>query len=297
MPNDEDVKVASELQPSVQFGKGPAYRQGRRMSVKAAIGCAIASLSAIAPIFLLSAPERPAEDAKERVKVPDGADLVASEKNVSLESYSAKEEKTKKERDGGHRHEIVIRYGGLQSIARPRAAHVPPGSLVKAVLVSGASNGPVRAELKEALQVNGETLLPEGAALLGSGQSTEDRLFIHFTKVVFRSGDAESIDAAAVDGNDKIAGIRGSKVGHYAVKLASAIGLNFVSGMAEGLQDKEAVGQSVVNRADAKNALLNGASHASLDLANETMTDLKNKPSILEVEAGREILVLFGVAE
>lgn len=294
MPDETEVKVVAETDAQVQFGKGPFYRQGKRVSWKLTISCALASLAALVPIVLLSVPEKPEMDAKGRVGTPENSDLDASGKNVSLETYSAKEEKSKKEAQNKHRHVPVIRYLGLESVDRPHASKVPPGSLVKAVLISGASNGPVRAELKEALTVGGETLLPEGAVLLGTGQSTENRLYIHFTQVIFKSGLAETVDAAAIDGSDRIAGLRGSKIGRYATKLGAAVGLNFVSGMAEGLQEKEAVGQQVVDRANVRNALLNGASHASLDLANETMADLKNQSPVIEVEAGKEIFVLFG---
>jgi type IV secretory pathway VirB10-like protein len=293
MADEPEVKVASDTDAQVQFGKGPFYRQGKRMSVRAAIGYAVASLAALAPIFLISAPDRPDNDAKERVKSPESSDLEAGEKGPNLESYSIAHEKAKNE-DRHKRAHLTIRYQGLESVDRPHASAVPPGSLVKAVLISGAANGPVRAELKEPLTLNGETLLPEGSVLLGAGQSTESRLMIHFTQVVFKNGKAESVDAAAIDGGDRIAGLKGSKVGRYAMKLGASVGLNFVSGLSEGLQEKETVGQQVVNNASTKNALLNGASHASLDLANETMADLKNQSPVIEVEAGREIFILFG---
>jgi type IV secretory pathway VirB10-like protein len=292
MAESEPVKVVEEPRAEVQFGKGPVYRQGKRISMRAAIGYAAASLAALLPIIFLSSPDKPDNEQSEKVRAPD--DIGTGTTSVALESYSATKEQAKTDEKRKQRHVTVIRYGGLQSVDRPRAFHVPPGALVRATLTSGASNGPVRAELREALQVNGETLIPEGAALLGTGQSTESRLFIHFTQVIYKNGQAESIEAAAIDGGDKIAGLKGSKVGRYAVKLGAAVGLNFVAGMAEGLQEKEAVGQQVVNRADAKNALLTGASHASLDLATETMSDLKNQQPVIEVEAGKEILVLFG---
>lgn len=45
---------------------------------------------------------------------------------------------------------------------------------------------------------------------------------------------------------DKTVGLKGSRVGKYAMKYATAIGLNFVGGMAEGLQDREVVGNGQV---------------------------------------------------
>ena len=54
------------------------------------------------------------------------------------------------------------KFRGPQLVARPRAVKIPPGAMVKAVLVSGASNGPVRAEAVETLSFAGETLIPQG---------------------------------------------------------------------------------------------------------------------------------------
>lgn len=292
--SDEEVKVVQAKDATVQFGKGPVYRQGNRVSFKAAASCAIAGLAALIPVFLISAPEKPEVDSKERVKAPENSDLDANGQNISLGTYSAADEREKKDGQNSRRRSPTVPLRGLEAVERPRASKVPPGSMVKAVLVSGASNGPIRAELWEALKVSGETLLPERAVLLGTGQSTENRLYIRFTQVIFKNGQAETIDAAAIDGGDRIAGIRGSKIGRYATKLGAAVGLNFVSGLAEGLQEKEAIGQQVVSRANAKNALLNGASRASLDLANETMSELKSQTPVIEVEAGKEIFVLFG---
>lgn len=288
MENENSVGIASEPSAKLQFGKGPSYRTQKAVSPKAAIICGVVGVLALVPILQISAPEKPTEQAG--IPTPHPAELSGA-MPLELESYSQKNETATPQ--NGQRG-TVIRYAGVQSISRPKAARIPPGSVVRAVLTTGASNGPVRAELKEGLRIQGETLLPEGSALIGSGQSTEDRLYIRFGQVVYRDGSFETIHAQAADTEDQIVGLKGSKVGRYAMKLGAAVGLNFVSGMAEGLQQKEAVGQQVVNKADARNAFLNGASRASLELANETMSGLKNQTPVIEVKAETEILVLFG---
>lgn len=189
-----------------------------------------------------------------------------------------------------------LRFSAPQLIERSKTTQIPAGSLALATLVSGASNGPVKAALSEALIVNGEVVLPEGTILLGSGSSTEERLFITFSKLVHRDGKSEPIQAVAADIKDKIAGLKGSKIGNYAMRLGAGIGLNFVSGMAEVLQDQEAVGPMgmPVKKATMKNAFLNGAEKASLEQASEIMSGLKDKQPIIEVKAGSTIYVLFG---
>ena len=39
------------------------------------------------------------------------------------------------------------KFGGPQLVSRPRSGKIPPGSFLKATLLTGASNGPVRAEV------------------------------------------------------------------------------------------------------------------------------------------------------
>ncbi len=82
-------------------------------------------------------------------------------------------------------------------IRRPRPGRIPPGSFIRAILLSGASNGPVRAEVTEGLSIQGEPFIEQGATLVGNGQSGEERLTIRFSQLVHRDGALESIDGLA----------------------------------------------------------------------------------------------------
>ncbi len=186
-----------------------------------------------------------------------------------------------------------VKFTGPQLVNRPRIAKIPPGSFVKATLLTGASNGPIRAEVTEGLNINGEPVIEEGTILLGSGQSGEDRLSIRFSQMLFKDGGFESIDGQACDGDDKIAGIKGSRVGNQALKLAGGIGLNFAGGMGAVLQDTTGINGAIIQRPTLKNALLNGAATASLEQSKEMMSDLRNKPPVIEVPEGTSIYVLF----
>lgn len=181
---------------------------------------------------------------------------------------------------------------GPKLIRRPRSGKIPPGSFLKAKLLSGASNGPVRAEVTDGLTVNGETLIEPGSILLGAGQSGEDRLAIRFSQIVYRDGAFDSIDAQACNVEDKIPGLKGSKVGSQALKLATGMGLNFVGGMTATLQDREGQSGTVVTRPTLKNAMLGGAATAALDQSREMMSNLRNNPPAIEVPAGTLIYIL-----
>jgi type IV secretory pathway VirB10-like protein len=289
MENKEPaVEFVSEPKIESRFGFS---RGGKTLSSKAIKVCAISTAAALSTIFLMKSPQK-IYDEPSRIKPPE--DVHASLSQIEMQSYSAiRENEQMKSKNKKVKKRVIVRLPGLQEIDRHNIDKIPPGSLAKAVLVTGASNGPVRAQLSETLRIQGEALIPAGTTLLGVGQSTEDRLLIHFSKVVFKNGSFEEISAQAADSSDKTVGLKGSRIGRAAMKYAAAIGLNFVGGMAEGLQDRDIVGQQVVTRPSAKNALLNGTSRATLDLANETITDLRNKAPIIQVKAGTKIYIIF----
>lgn len=287
---NNSVEISKEPKVEARFGFG----QNKNIFSKAAMkyGAAISSVGLVG-LFLMKSPE-PISAEKSQVRIPESSEVHASLNSTEFKDYSALEESAKLQEKNKKRHvQIIVRLPGLQKVDRRQSGKIPPGSLIKAVLITGASNGLVRAEVTQALRVQGETFIPVGATLLGSGQSAEDRLMIRFNQVVYKDGSFENIQAQAADKEDQTVGLKGSRVGKYAMKYATAIGLNFVGGMAEGLQDREVVGQQVITKPDAKNALLNGTSKATYEMANETMTDLKNSAPIIQIPAGQEILVLF----
>lgn len=293
--NEQTVEVTTEPKIESRFGFG---KDNKALSNRTIKYCSIATGVSLIVVFLMRSPNKDAQEGP-GVKTPEASQVSSNSDRGTLETYSASQEnnRLKEQNQRGRQNILVVKLPGLQKIDRRKAGQIPPGSLVKAVLITGASNGPVRAETTEALRIQGETLIPVGATLLGSGQSTEERLMVRFTQVVFKDGSFENIQAQAADAEDKTVGLRGSRVGKYAMKYATAIGLNFVGGMAEGLQDRQIVGQQVVTKPTAQNALLNGASKATLEMANETMTDLKNTAPIIQISAGQKIFVIFKLGQ
>lgn len=287
---EQTVEITTEPKIESRFGFGKDNEVLSNRMIKC---CSIATGVSLIVVFLMKSPDKDTQEGP-GVKAPEASQINSNSDRGTFETYSASQENNRlKEQNRKGRQSVVAKLPGLQKIDRHKAGQIPPGSLVKAVLITGASNGPVRAETTEALRIQGETLIPAGATLLGSGQSTEERLIVRFTQVVFKDGSFENIQGQAADAEDKTVGLRGSRVGKYAMKYATAIGLNFVGGMAEGLQDREVVGQQVVTKPTAQNALLNGASKATLEMANETMMDIKNTAPIVQISAGQEIFVIF----
>lgn len=173
-------------------------------------------------------------------------------------------------------------------------SEIPVGSEAKAILVSGASNGIVKARLVTALLVDGDPALPVGTTLFGKGLSQDERLFVEFQKAIFPTGESFAIRAQAFDVTDKILGLKGAFVGTRTKKMGMAIGFGFLSGMAEGLQ--ETSGSNIWGQAQKKStrdAALSGASKATLDQSQTYLDEVKNSPNIIEVKKGTEFYLII----
>lgn len=181
--------------------------------------------------------------------------------------------------------------GKIKVVSLRSISELPIGSEMKAVLVSGATDGIVKAKLTSALIVDGEPALPENAVLFGKGKSSEERLFIEFSKVILPTGESYSIRAQAFDVSDKIQGLKGAFVGTRAKKMAGAVAFGFMGGMADGLQESSG-SYFVAKKPTARDAALAGASKAALDQSAAYMEEMKKSPNIIEVKSGTELLVI-----
>jgi hypothetical protein len=186
-----------------------------------------------------------------------------------------------------------VKYSGLQVIKRPNIGKIPPGTFVKARFLMGASNGTVKAALAEPLVVNGDGIADEGTVLIGQGSSTEDRLMIQFSKMVFKDGSVQQIQGQACDDSDQTVGVRGKKLSKYAVMLAAGAGLNFLGGLAEGLEESQTQNGVTIKKNDLRNAALHGASVAALDQSKEVLTNIRQSKNVIQVERGKEFYIIF----
>jgi len=180
-----------------------------------------------------------------------------------------------------------IRVVNLRSISE-----VPIGSEMQAVLVSGATDGIVKAMLTAPLVVDGEPVIPENSVLFGKGKSGEERLMVEFNKVIFPTGEAFAIRAQAFDLSDRVLGLKGAVVGTRAKKMAGAIAFGFLGGMADGLQTTSGSSMFLPQRPSTRDAALAGASKAALDQSQAYMEELKRSPNIIEVKSGSSLVVI-----
>jgi len=294
MTIENKVALASRVGRARQWATGLFYRkEGRKLTVitrTLSILSGVAVLVICVVVMIFGSPETIGPERKSDISAPQEV-VQADQVNVpsSHDAGQTSDGRQRQARNGS----ASSKYTAPQVVRRNGSVKIPPRTMCRAVLVSGASDGPVRAEVKESFSLHGETLIEDGTVLLGVGQSTDERLFIRFSQMVFKDGGFTSIQAQACDPEDKIAGLKGSKVGTQAFKLAASIGLNFVGGMSQAFQESDFQGGFGIRKPNARNALLNGASTAALEQSQEMMNDYRNRPPKMEVAADIPVFVLF----
>lgn len=291
--SENEVKVQKPGSKSNQFGKGPTYHSGKTGS-KFGLVTASGAVIAATVVFVVSdwKPEPKNEPSEFRYTIEEQQNPT-SDNDTLVSVPNAVYADEIKSSAPPRKPKPVVKLGGLEQIRRSANMAVPPGSLLQVRLETGASEGAVRAKALESLEIDGEELVPEGAILLGQGRSGDNRLFIRFTQLVFPDGQFTNISADAADLSDKIVGLKGSKVSSYAWRLAGASALNFVSGYSEGLKERSAEGGVEIEEPTARNAALNGASQAALELSKQEFQKLKNQKTVIEVKSGKKFLVIF----
>lgn len=172
-------------------------------------------------------------------------------------------------------------------------SEIPVGSETKAILVSGATDGIVKAKLTQSLIVDGEPLIPENSILFGKGKSGEERLYVEFNKVIFPSGESFQILAQSFDPSDKIQGLKGAIVGTRAKKMGMAMGMGFLGGMADGMRETSGSSLFMNQKPTVKDAALSGASKAALDQSEAYLEEMKKSPNIIEVKSGTEFIIII----
>ena len=172
-------------------------------------------------------------------------------------------------------------------------SEIPVGSETKAILVSGGTDGIVKAKLTQSLIVDGEPLIPENSILFGKGKSGQERLYVEFNKVIFPSGESFQILAQSFDPSDKIQGLKGAIVGTRAKKMGMAMGMGFLGGMADGMRETSGSSLFMNQKPTVKDAALSGASKAALDQSEAYLEEMKKSPNIIEVKSGTEFIIII----
>ena len=168
---------------------------------------------------------------------------------------------------------------------------------MRARVLMNASDGPIKLQSTENLILQSTSVIPQNSSFFGTAVSRGNRLFIKLNSLVFPNNSQYSLQAQALDFEDKKIGVRGSRLGNKALKAFGVFSLNVLSQSGMALSKKEYLGGSdsgeVHIKPSLENALLYGASSASSESIKDYSKELKNTPSQVLVKQGRKVLILF----
>jgi hypothetical protein len=167
--------------------------------------------------------------------------------------------------------------GELQSTIDSR----DPNQTVRVILPYGGKSKDGSAELPRGTLLLGQTNYP------GKGE----KVFIQFQQAILPTGKAIKLAAVALDPRDYSTGLVGEIQSQAKSRTLSIMGLSAVSSMGNVMTEKEAMGQYQVEaKANAKNALLTGASHAA-EVEAGRLQDQTEAEDYVHVDAGTAVVV------
>lgn len=197
--------------------------------------------------------------------------------------------KTSSESGSGNKRQSVDK---IQSIDLRTQVSPPAGSESFATLISGGANGMVKAMLSENLMLNGDLYAAKNSILIGKGTSSDQRLFIQFSRIVSPEGKAKKISAQAYDFSDRIRGLIGKKVSDRMFKIAASSALIFLGGMADSMQSSEPNMLGSAPKKSMRDAALGGVAQATTEHGRRYLEEI-NQENRIEVKSETQFVVIF----
>lgn len=219
----------------------------------------------------------------------DSSALMPALHDEAAELLERKRNEAKANRSNGRPREFE--KAELVSFSNVRG--VPTGTEAHAVLSSGGSNGLVTARLTEAVVAAGETIFERGSVIFGRGQSTEDRLFIEFKKVILPDKSEVKVLAQAFDVNDRLQGLKGRKISDYAFKIAASSGLIFLGALADGMRDDVSVSPFPAHKPSLRDSALGGVTTATAEQGKAMLEKMNSEQARVEVKSETPIVIIF----
>ncbi len=197
--------------------------------------------------------------------------------------------KTPSDSGGGGKRQSVDK---IKSIDLRSQGSPPAGSEAFATLISGGANGMVKAMLTENLTLNGDLYAAKNSVLIGKGSSSDQRLFVKFSRIVSPEGKSKKISAQAYDFSDRIRGLIGKKVSDRMFKIAASSALIFLGGMADTMQSNEPNLNGTAPRKSMRDAALGGVAQATTEHGRRYLEEL-DRDNRIEVKSETQFVVIF----
>lgn len=217
-------------------------------------------------------------------------------------NQTAKEESQPSNNSGGSGGNKSDKYSAKQVIVREDYQGenaLPTGTSFIGKLLDSIDTRDVGAPIKVILPYGGGTkgkiLIPKDSIVFGTFNyaGNGDRVHIQFNSGVTAQGKEFKIQAQALNSKNFAPGLFGDYHGTGANRIASTMGLGFVSSLTEIMQQREAIGNSnfVTPKPTMRNAMLGGASKvADMESKRQSEELLDEKPYVT-IEGGSDVVI------
>ena len=224
--------------------------------------------------------EKPVVDLSEAFKIP------------------AKEEPPKPKRIRGKIDSKMIVFDATNDYQSDQI--VPLGSMVQCLLihniVTNNFSAPIIAQVWEDFYFDGKLLLPFGTRIYGTARAGKerDRVLVAFHTIVFHDGKEVPIKAVGLSA-DGSAGLTGVLVSKQNKKRFLMMALDFLSGLALGLQETatNAVTGLTEITTDSRNAVLEGVAKTFEREASRLEKEINAAEGYAIILAGNKLIVYF----
>ena len=176
----------------------------------------------------------------------------------------------------------------------------PLGSMIQCLLihniVTNNFSAPVIAQVWEDFYFDGKLLLPFGTRIYGTARAGKerDRVLVAFHTIVFQDGKEIPIKALGLSA-DGSAGLTGTLVSKQNKKRILMMAMNFISGIALGLQEKatNAVTGLTEITTNSRNAVLEGVANTFEKEARMLEKEINAAEGYAIILAGNKLIVYF----
>ena len=177
---------------------------------------------------------------------------------------------------------------------------IPLGSMIDCLLihniVTNNFSAPVIAQVWEDFYFGGKLLLPFGTRIYGTARAGKerDRVLVAFHTVVFQDGREVPIKAVGLSA-DGSAGLPGTLVTRQNKKRVLMMAMNFLSGIALGLQESatNAVTGLTEITTNSRNAVLEGVANTFEKEASRLEKEIDAAEGYAIILAGNKLIVYF----
>lgn len=277
-------------------------------TVNALIGGAVAITISVSLILVYSLFSEPYDSSRLGTSHESIRDQLSKSSGVSVQLPKSMSDqapsKEDKPRVAETRKSFQINYRAKQVIERSdfSGPFLPVGTEFIGRLMTSIDTrelGTTKIELPYGGSFQGNELLPRGSILFATVRydGNGEKVFLDIQSGTYPNGEEFKIRGEILSARDFSPGISGDYHGTFSSRVASQLGLNFVTGLSDTLQEKEALGSggfsggTITTKPTLKNGLLAGVSKVTGIEAQRMASELSGQKPYVTIESGKELIV------